>query len=86
VAYNFQTGNNRIKQHTECESIFQKLLFGSAVLITLMSGRKYVMPQYGDCSGESSVVTLVFETKSDIKMQHLYRTQYGEDPLSDNAI
>jgi hypothetical protein len=46
-----------------------------------MSGRKFVMPQYGDCSAESSVVTLVFETKFDIRMQHLYRTQYGEDPL-----
>jgi transposase len=27
-----------------------------------------------------------FEPKSVIKMQHSYRTQYGKDPPSDNAI
>jgi hypothetical protein len=27
-----------------------------------------------------------FETKSVIKMQRRYRTQYGKDPASDNAI
>jgi transposase len=27
-----------------------------------------------------------FEAKSVIKMQRLYRTQYGDDPLSDNSI
>jgi transposase len=27
-----------------------------------------------------------FETKSDIKTQRRYRTQYGKDPPSDNAI
>jgi hypothetical protein len=27
-----------------------------------------------------------FETKSVIKMQRRYRTQYEKDPLSDNAI
>jgi hypothetical protein len=27
-----------------------------------------------------------FETKSVIKMQRRYRTQYGKDPHSDNAI
>jgi hypothetical protein len=27
-----------------------------------------------------------FEAKSVIKMQRRYRTQYGEDPPSDNAI
>jgi hypothetical protein len=30
--------------------------------------------------------TLVFETKSIIKMQHHYRTQYAKDQPSDNAI
>jgi hypothetical protein len=27
-----------------------------------------------------------FETKSDMKTQRLYRTQYGKDPPSGNAI
>jgi hypothetical protein len=27
-----------------------------------------------------------YEINSVIKMQHRYRTQYGKDPLSDNAI
>jgi hypothetical protein len=41
VAYNFQTGNNKIKQLTEYEGVTQKVLFGNAVLAELMSGRKY---------------------------------------------
>jgi hypothetical protein len=31
-------------------------------------------------------VLLFFETKSIIKTQRRYRTQYGKDPASDNAI
>jgi hypothetical protein len=46
-----------------------------------MSGRKYdVISQSGDW------VLWFFETKSVIKMQRRYRTQYGKDPHSDNAI
>jgi hypothetical protein len=52
-----------------------------------MSGRKYdVIPQNGDCSRESNVRVLIFETKFDIKTQRRYRTQYGKYPTSDNAI
>jgi DUF917 family protein len=48
VAYNFQTGNNKIKLLTEYEVVTQKVLFGNAVLAALMSGRKYdVVPQIG---------------------------------------
>jgi hypothetical protein len=49
VAYNFQTGNNKIKLITEYEGITQEVLFGNAVLAALMSGRKYglgVMDQF----------------------------------------
>jgi hypothetical protein len=64
VAYNFQTGNNKIKLLTEYEGVTQKVLFGNAVLAALMSGRKYdVIPQNGDCSRESSVRTSVFRNK-----------------------
>jgi hypothetical protein len=41
VAYNFQTGNNKIKLLTEYESVTQKVLCGNAVLAALMYGRKY---------------------------------------------
>jgi hypothetical protein len=52
MAYNFQTGNSRIKLLTEYENVTQKVLFGNAVLAALMSGRKYVIPENGDCSRE----------------------------------
>jgi hypothetical protein len=46
------------------ESVAQKVLCDEDVLATLMSGRKYdVIPQNGDCSGESNVRTLVFRYK-----------------------
>jgi DUF917 family protein len=49
VAYNFQTGNNKIKLLVEYEGVTQKVLFGNAVLAASMSGRKYdVIPQIGD--------------------------------------
>jgi DUF917 family protein len=49
VAYNFQTGNNKIKLLTEYKGVTQKVLFGNAVLAALMSGRKYnVIPPNGD--------------------------------------
>jgi hypothetical protein len=64
VAYNFQTGNNKIKLLMEYEGVTQKVLFGNTVLTALMSGRKYdVIPQNGDCSRESIVCTLVFQNK-----------------------
>jgi hypothetical protein len=56
VAYNFQTGNNKIKVLTEYEVVTQKVLFGNAVLAALMSGRKYdVIPQNGDVVTELSM-------------------------------
>jgi hypothetical protein len=64
MAYNFQTGSNKIKLLTEYESVTQKVLFGSAVLAELMSGRKYdVIPENGDCSRESNMRTSVFRNK-----------------------
>jgi hypothetical protein len=33
VAYDFQTGNNKIKLLTEYECVIQKVLFGNAVLL-----------------------------------------------------
>jgi hypothetical protein len=64
VAYNFQTGNNKINVLTEYEGVTQKVLFGNAVLAALMSGKKYdVTPQNGDCSRESNMRTLVFRNK-----------------------
>jgi hypothetical protein len=87
VAYNFQTGKNKIKLLTEYENVTQKVLFGNAVLAALVSGRKYdVITQNGDCSRESNVRTFVFRKRSVIKMQRRYRTEYGIDPPSDNAI
>jgi hypothetical protein len=86
VAYNFQTGNNKINLLMEYESVTQKVLFGNGVLSALMSGRKYVMPESGDCSRESNAIHWFFETKSVIKTQRRYRTHYGKDPPSDNAI
>jgi hypothetical protein len=38
VAYNFQTGKNKIKLLTEYEGVTQTVLFGNAVLSALMSG------------------------------------------------
>jgi hypothetical protein len=56
VAYNFQTGNNRIKLLTEYEGVTQKVLFSNAVLAALMSGRKYdVILQIGDVVTELSM-------------------------------
>jgi hypothetical protein len=64
VAYNFQTGNDKIKLLTEYEDVTQNVLFGNAVLAALMSGKKYdVITQNGDCSRESNLRTLVFRNK-----------------------
>jgi hypothetical protein len=56
VAYNFQTGNNKIKLLTEYEDVTQKVLFGNTVLAALMSGRKYdIITQFGDVITELSM-------------------------------
>jgi hypothetical protein len=59
VAYNFQTGNNKMKLLTEYEGVTQNVLFGNAVLAALMSGRKYdVIPQIGDVATELSMAKI----------------------------
>jgi hypothetical protein len=56
VAYNFQTGNNKIKLLMEYEGVIQKVLFDNAVLAALMSGRKYdVISQICDVVTELSM-------------------------------
>jgi hypothetical protein len=56
VAYNFQTGKNKIKLLKEYKDVTQKVLFGNAVLAALMSGRKYdVISQIGDVVTELSM-------------------------------
>jgi hypothetical protein len=64
MAYNFQTGNNKMKLLMEYESVTQNFLFGKAVLAVLMSERKYdVITQNGDCSRQSNMSTLVSRNK-----------------------
>jgi hypothetical protein len=41
LAYNFQTGSNKIKLLMEYENVTQKVLFANAMLAALMSGREY---------------------------------------------
>jgi hypothetical protein len=56
VAYNFQTGNNKIKLLMEYENVTQKVLYGNTVLSALMSGRKYdIIPQIGNVVTELSM-------------------------------
>jgi hypothetical protein len=51
VAYNIQTGKNKIELLMEYESVTKKVLFGNSVLAAIMFARKYdVIPQNGDCS------------------------------------
>jgi prolipoprotein diacylglyceryltransferase len=53
VEYNSQTDSNRIELLTEYESVTQTVLFISAVLAALISGRIYnVITQNGDSSRE----------------------------------
>jgi hypothetical protein len=58
MAYNWQIGNKRIKQVREYESVSQKISF-----IAFMFGRKYVIPQNGDCSKESNIRTFISQNK-----------------------
>jgi hypothetical protein len=82
-----QTGRNKINLLTQYESETEKVLFCNAVLAALMPGRKYdVISLNGDCSREEIYVLRFFERKSIIKLQRRYRTQYGKDPPTDNAI
>jgi hypothetical protein len=46
VAYNFQTGKNKIKLLTEYEGVTQKVLFGNAVLAVLLGAGLGVMDQF----------------------------------------
>jgi hypothetical protein len=63
MAYNFQTGSNKIKMLTGYKSV-TKNLSGNAVLAALISGRKYeIIRQNGDCSKDSNVRILVFRKK-----------------------
>jgi hypothetical protein len=56
VAYNFQTGNNKIKLLTESEGVTQNVLFGNAVLAAFTSGREYdVITQIADVVTEFSI-------------------------------
>jgi hypothetical protein len=67
----------------EYGNLTENVLFRNAVLASLMSGRKYDdITQKGDCSRETNVRNLVLRNK----MQSRYRTQYGKDPPSDNAV
>jgi hypothetical protein len=52
MAYNFETGENKINLFMEYENVTQKVL---------LSGRKYdVIPRNGNCSRESNVRPMVF--------------------------
>jgi hypothetical protein len=65
----------------------QKFYLVTSVLSALTSGRKYdVITQNCDCLTESNVRTLVFRKKARYQNASRYRTQYGKDPPSDNAI
>jgi hypothetical protein len=71
VTYNFQTRNNKIKPWGIWKCTL-KVLFGSALLASLMSGRMYdIIPQNGDCPRESIARSLVF---------------LGQSPLSECTI
>jgi hypothetical protein len=87
VTYNFQTGKNKIKLRREYENVTQK--FYVATLYSQHGSLGENMTSYLKMATvqEKAVYVLWFyETKSVIKTQRRYRTQYGKDPPSDNAI
>jgi hypothetical protein len=87
VAYDFQTGGKKMKLLTEYESVSKRVLFGNAVLAALMSERNRKSYLKIVTLQEKAMCVLWFcETKSGIKTQRLYRTQYGRAPASDNAL
>jgi hypothetical protein len=60
VAYNFQTGNNKLKLLMQYESVIQEVLFGNVLCAKLMSWRKYnVIPQ-NDCIQNKAMRILKF--------------------------
>jgi hypothetical protein len=80
VSSHFQNGNKKIKLFRQYENETQRVLFFNAVPAAFTSGRKYeIIPQNGD-------YFWVFETESVIKIKCRYKTRYGKDPISDNAI
>jgi hypothetical protein len=82
LAYNFQTGENKIKLLMEYESATLIVSYGNAIIAALMSGRKYgVIPQNGDCSG----VRLRFSKQVRYQNATSLRTYYGKESPSDNA-
>jgi hypothetical protein len=88
MAYNFQTGKSKIKLLMEYENVMEKVLFISTVLAALMSGRKKLTSYLKMATVQKKTIYVLwfFETKSVIKTQRLYRTQYRKDPPLDNAI
>jgi hypothetical protein len=71
----------------EYESITQRVLLGSVVLSAFMSGENMTLYILMATVQENAMCELWFlETNLVIKTQPRYRTQYGKDPLSDNAI
>jgi hypothetical protein len=87
MAYNFQTGKSNVRFLTEYKSVTQNVSFRIAVLAALMSGRNMKSHlKMATVQEKAMLVLRFFETKSVIKSQSRYRTQYGRDPSSDNAI
>jgi hypothetical protein len=85
VAYNFQTGNNKLKLLTDY--VTQNVLLGNAVLAALISEENITSYlKMATVLAKALWVLRFFETKSVIKMQCRYTTQHGKDPPSDNAI
>jgi hypothetical protein len=70
----------------EYESVTENVLFGNALFTALMSGRKYNLPENGDCSRESDVRTLVFPNKVRYQNATPLQNSIWKDPRSDNAI
>jgi hypothetical protein len=69
------------------KNITQGVLLNKAVLIELMSGRKYdVISQYSNCTRGRICVLWISETKSVIETPFCYRNQYEKDPHSYNTI
>jgi hypothetical protein len=87
VAYTSQTGMTKIQLLMEYENVSQKVY-----LATLHSPHSCLvenMTSYFKMAAvqEKALCVLWFsETKSVIKTQHRYRTQYGKDSPSDNAV
>jgi hypothetical protein len=87
VGYKFQTGNNKIKLITGHKSITQNVLFGIAVIAAMTSERKLRhISKWRLFKRKLRAYFQFYETKSVIKTQRRYRTHFGKDQPSDNAI